>query len=1578
MRIRIVVAKMVAAIAVSLSFNAAAATYRVTGNIVTEGDGQSWASPMSITNAFAAAAAATDPTEIWVSGDVTISAAPTTVTVATNVLVRGGFAGTEDSPAGRIAGAVSKITGNDAYNLFVVSVNSGCTLTFERLFFTRAKTRAVQKSGNGNLTFTDSSLSQNGRTIGHNTALATGCGLYASGSGTLTVSNTLVEGNGPVDYDQNNYGGYGIYAENASRIYIDDCSFATNGIWLATKGNGWNAPHKGLALYVKNAPLTMRNTRFAGNISKPSGSNAGGTVYLEGACGGSALTNCVFIGNLDLLGYTAGDGGGICIVNLSSTDATVDVSGCTFAHNLTQSRIAAAGLVVTKGSVHVTDSVFYHNLLGYSAARGYGSDISVHASGKLSIEKSTVSSLVSSISTANADNLNVDTETMSTDDPKLTTSVLDSEALVSWGTTLAYTKDAATYTALAKFDATPLSPKPAKPDVGAGNVLYVKADATGSCDGSSWANAFTDLASALSVVSSAKNEIWVAGNLTATADASWALVENDLVVRGGFVGTETAASERVAGAKATVDGADSYDLVRISVKPDVSVTFENVVFTRAKTRAVNKRWIGDLKFANCDFLGNGRTQKASGRAIFMVGGQGVATLTVTNCTFGGQMYTSAAESTGSGAAIYLANYGRLVADGSLFVTNGMAKANQGTQAGGSYGSAVYGYNTPVTMRRTRFSGNCNAVKVANGDGGTVYLEGVIGGSAFTNCVFTGNYELRRDSNSNTRGGALVLNPSSATAAIDIESCTFAYNLSQAGASASALTVRTGDVTVHNSIFWKNLHGLTTVTGYGSDIDVAAGTLNISHSIMTGMDIAQIHDATGSAITLDSETVYTDNPSFVTSDEEFEAMFTESASNYLNPNSNWTYAKAASLDVHLLSPQGYFMNDGTTGPATNVFSAAIDKGDPTSVYSNEPTPNGGRVNLGAYGNTEEASQTPTGQPAVTLVATTEDGVTRPKAVVTMGLASGVDYQATVTVTCSTGGVVIATTTYTGVSTGTVLEWLVPEALAPGAAFTFSVSATAAGATAVSESETANTGTNTYPIWYGKGGGEGVLHVRAGANYRMDGTDWLNAFPDVSSAVAAMDSTTREIWIADGLAAQTLTIEPTVSLAIRGGFAGTETSAAERAEGTRTVFDYNHDLDGWTLTNGEDAPVEFDRLVFQHTTKRAIYKTGAGDFTFRDGSLDHNGQRDNVQNSKLFGRALYATGSSAATITIINSTILGNRSITYYQSESVINGASLTVESCKRLVVDDTLFASNGMHLIEYASLYPYYGGTRGSAIYADATPVTVRGCRFTANTLGGRHNSGAGVVVLLGNCGGSAFTNCVWVGNYDKKSNYPENPSYGGALTIGLDTTERTVDIKNCTFAYNVAVSANTAGGLNVVKGAVTVEDSIFFWNRRTYGASTTVGNDIHVTDGSCVLRDCSVTGTDTQWCTAAGGKTLDLDADGKTVYAFDPSFVSGTNAFLNLYTVSATDPMVSIKSTTSYADLAAPDVHLLSSAGYFLNDGTKGPKTRIVSPAIDVGNKNADYSREPEPNGQRVNLGAYGNTPYASMSPLKGTLIFLK
>ena len=52
----------------------------------------------------------------------------------------------------------------------------------------------------------------------------------------------------------------------------------------------------------------------------------------------------------------------------------------------------------------------------------------------------------------------------------------------------------------------------------------------------------------------------------------------------------------------------------------------------------------------------------------------------------------------------------------------------------------------------------------------------------------------------------------------------------------------------------------------------------------------------------------------------------------------------------------------------------------------------------------------------------------------------------------------------------------------------------------------------------------------------------------------------------------------------------------------------------------------------------------------------------------------------------------------------------------------------------------------------------------------------------------------------------------------------------------------------------------------------------------------------------------------------------------------------------------------------------------VDSPCIDAGDPSNDYSHEPAPNGDRLNMGAYGNTPQASKATVKfaGTLFMVR
>lgn len=90
-------------------------------------------------------------------------------------------------------------------------------------------------------------------------------------------------------------------------------------------------------------------------------------------------------------------------------------------------------------------------------------------------------------------------------------------------------------------------------------IIYVNVNATGSNDGSSWTNAYTDLQNALSVAF-VNDDIWVAKGIykpTLTTNRSISFVmKNGVDVYGGFAGTETTISERNIASNPTILSGD--------------------------------------------------------------------------------------------------------------------------------------------------------------------------------------------------------------------------------------------------------------------------------------------------------------------------------------------------------------------------------------------------------------------------------------------------------------------------------------------------------------------------------------------------------------------------------------------------------------------------------------------------------------------------------------------------------------------------------------------------------------------------------------------------------------------------------------------------------------------------------------------------------------------------------------------------------------------------------------------------------------------------------------------------------------
>ncbi|MCP4686446.1 MAG: hypothetical protein GY859_00245, partial [Desulfobacterales bacterium] len=94
----------------------------------------------------------------------------------------------------------------------------------------------------------------------------------------------------------------------------------------------------------------------------------------------------------------------------------------------------------------------------------------------------------------------------------------------------------------------------------------------------------------------------------------------------------------------------------------------------------------------------------------------------------------------------------------------------------------------------------------------------------------------------------------------------------------------------------------------------------------------------------------------------------------NLNSDPLFVDAENNDYHLQSQTGRWSPAAGDWVADSNHSPGIDSGDPESFYVNEPDPNGGRVNMGVHGNSDQAGKGLSGatQPRLDIKANGLDG------------------------------------------------------------------------------------------------------------------------------------------------------------------------------------------------------------------------------------------------------------------------------------------------------------------------------------------------------------------------------------------------------------------------------------------------------------------------------------------------------------------------------------------------------------------------------------------------------------------------------
>jgi hypothetical protein len=246
---------------------------------------------------------------------------------------------------------------------------------------------------------------------------------------------------------------------------------------------------------------------------------------------------------------------------------------------------------------------------------------------------------------------------------------------------------------------------------------------------------------------------------------------------------------------------------------------------------------------------------------------------------------------------------------------------------------------------------------------------------------------------------------------------------------------------------------------------------------------------------------------------------------------------------------------------------------------------------------------------------------------------------------------------------------------------------------------------------------------------------------------------------------------------------------------------------------------------------------------------------------------------------------------------------------------------------------------GGGVYLGRSKAQVVGCRISGNSAG---RDGGGVYTSHG---WSEIRNCLIVGNRASEA--------GGAIC----NWGRSPTIESSTICHNVALGF--AGGII-----------------STYGSKTSVlnsivcGNSAHSGPELVVAADDGVESTlSVSYSNVNGGRNMVSVAEGCTLnwgsgnIDIDPCFVDPG------YWAHKDDPNIHLNPDDPNATWVDGDYHLKSQHGRWAATERRWMINDVTSLSIDAGDPNSDWTRELWPNGKRINLGAYGGTGEASMSP---------
>jgi hypothetical protein len=395
--------------------------------------------------------------------------------------------------------------------------------------------------------------------------------------------------------------------------------------------------------------------------------------------------------------------------------------------------------------------------------------------------------------------------------------------------------------------------------------------------------------------------------------------------------------------------------------------------------------------------------------------------------------------------------------------------------------------------------------------------------------------------------------------------------------------------------------------------------------------------------------------------------------------------------------------------------------------------------------------------------------------------------------------------------------------------------------------------------------------------------------------------------------------------------------------------------------------FEGVEIRNAYFRGVYKTGAGSLSFKNCVFDSCGRNYSAGvGYEVRGLAGRFEGSSSATLSFDGCVFSRNTyEANVKHTTEVGYGIAVGFTSWKRVTIDNSLFVSNGLGR---ACLRSTEGGKgvnniRAAAIYS-TVPLTVRNTEFRANTTG--ISAAYGGIIYIRYPGGesasnpptsTAFTNCLFLANSCEHCS-GDSSSKEAAVLAFRSKVKDTLDVVNCTFAYNFTASQNkVSAGIDVgsSNARANIRNTIFYGAQKT--ESLKCGKDICVSSGCSANIDYCLFEEDSSECISSAG-TLTMGSN--NVFG-NPKFAREITAEEIASIMVENDSFYGYGEDAYETVFSKADVHALN---------------RKLT--VDMGDPAAPYENEPKPNGKRVNLGYYGNTPWALESRYSGLLYFVR